>query len=207
MSVGTSPAIVAAPKAKAAPALQFWRFSVAQYHEMIRTGILDEDAPVELIEGWIITKMSKNPSHRISTQLTREALASLLPKGYFADDQEPLTTDDSQPEPDVMVAKGERRDFLQRHPHGHEVPLIVEVADASLARDRKLKRRLYARAGVAMYWIINLNKRQIEVYTEPVGEAEKADYRVRRDYHAGEEIPLTIDGHEVGRLNVSALLP
>ena len=207
MSVGTSPAIVAAPQSKAVPALQFWRFSVAQYHEMIRTGILDEDAPVELIEGWIITKMPKNPPHCFSNELAQEALARVLPSGYFVRAQQPFTTDDSEPEPDVMVVKGERRDFLERHPHGDEIPLIVEVADASLARDRKLKRRLYARAGVAMYWIINLNKRQIETYTEPVGEAEKADYRVRRDYHADEEIPLTIDGNEVGRLNVKALLP
>ncbi len=207
MSVGTSPAIVAAPQAKAAPFIQFWRFSVAQYHEMIRTGILDEDAQVELIEGWIITKMPKNPPHCLSNDLAQEALAKALPSGYFVRAQQPFTTDDSESEPDVMVVKGERRDFLERHPHGPEIPLIVEVADASLARDRKLKRRLYARAGVATYWIINLNKRQIEVYTEPVGEAEKADYRVRRDYHADEKIPLLLDGQEVGRLNVNALLP
>jgi Uma2 family endonuclease len=207
MSVGTSPAIVAASTAKAAPVLQHWRFSVAQYHEMIRTGILDEDAPVELLEGWIVTKMAKNPPHCFSNDLAQESLAQVLPSGYFVRAQQPLTTHDSEPEPDVMVVKGDRRDFLQRHPHGHEIPLIVEVADASLARDRKLKRRVYARAGVAMYWIINLTKRQIEVYTEPLGKAEKADYRVRRDYHAEEEIPLTIDGQEIGRLAVNALLP
>ncbi|NOT63410.1 MAG: Uma2 family endonuclease [Acidobacteria bacterium] len=207
MSVGTSPAIVAAPKAKAAPVLPHWRFSVAQYHEMIRTGILDEDAPVELIEGWIITKMPKNPPHCLSNDLTNNALTKMLPSGYFVRTQQPFTTDDSEPEPDVMVVKGELREFFERHPNGTEIPLIVEIADASLARDRKLKRRLYARAGVAMYWIINVNKRQIEVYTEPEGAAEKTDYRVRRDYHAEEEIPLTIDGLELGHLAVNALLP
>ena len=191
----------------APPRLPIWRFTVAQYHKMIRKRILDEDDPVELLEGWLVAKAPKTPAPCFSTGQTRETIASLLPRGYFASSQQPFTTDDSEPEPDVMVVKGELREFWERHPHGHEIPLIVEVADASLARDRKLKRRLYARAGVAMYWIINLNKRQIEVYTEPIGEAEKADYRVRRDYHADEEIPLTIDGHEVGRLNVSALLP
>ena len=207
LSARNPSAMAIAPNTEIVPKVPIWRFSVAQYHAMIRKGILDEDDPVELLEGWLVTKVPKTPPSCLSTGLAREAIASLLSQGYFVDTHEPFTTDDSEPEPDVMVVKGERRDFLQRHPHGDEVELIVEVADASLSRDRKLKRRLYARVGVPVYWIINLNKRQVEVYAEPTGAGEKADYRVRRDYQEGDEIPLLLEGRETARLSVNALLP
>ena len=78
----------------------FWRLSVAQYHAMIQAGIVTEDDPLELLEGWLVTKMAKNRPHSLTTQLTREALAALLPLGWYVDDQEPLTLADSEPEPE-----------------------------------------------------------------------------------------------------------
>src|SRR5262245_39214068 len=118
-----------------------WRFSVDQYHAMIRAGILTEDDPVELLEGWLITKMSKSPKHRVVTQLARETLARVLPSGWYVDAQEPVTTADSEPEPDVAVVRGERRQYLDHHPGPQDVALVVEVADSSLQRDRSLKKR------------------------------------------------------------------
>jgi hypothetical protein len=70
---------------------------------MIRAGILTDDDPVELLEGWLVPKMPKNPPHRITTRLTREALVGILPTGWYVDTQEPITTADSEPEPDVVV--------------------------------------------------------------------------------------------------------
>src|SRR5947209_7884549 len=96
--------------------LRLWQLSVGQYHQMIQTGILTDDDPVELLEGWLVTKMPKNPPHRLTTQLTREALAPLLPAGYYVDDQEPMTTDESEPEPDVMIVRGTRRNYRDRYP-------------------------------------------------------------------------------------------
>jgi hypothetical protein len=87
------------------PTDQIWRLSVEQYHQMIRIGILTDDDRVELLEGWLVTKMPKNPPHRLSTQLTREAIARLLPPEWYVDDQEPITTEDSEPEPDISVLR------------------------------------------------------------------------------------------------------
>src|SRR5258706_13809024 len=104
----------------AVPTDPIWRLSIDQYHRMIQAGILTDDDAVELLEGWLIPKMPKNPRHRLSTQLTREALARLLPAGCYVGDQEPITTGDSEPEPDVTIVQGERRQYFDRHPTPQE---------------------------------------------------------------------------------------
>ena len=184
-----------------------WRLSVEQYHEMIRAGILTSDDPVELLEGWLICKMSKNPRHTLTRQLTRQALEAIAPAGWYVNTQEPITLDDSEPEPDVMLIRGEARHFLDHHPGPGELALVVEVAEASLERDRGVKKRLYARGGIAVYWIINLRKRMIEVYSEPSGLADEPDYRQHQDYGLEDSVPVVVEGREVGRVAVRELLP
>jgi Uma2 family endonuclease len=184
-----------------------WRLSVEQYHEMIRAGILTSDDPVELLEGWLVCKMPKSPSHRISVRLTRDALQAVVPAGWYVDSQEPITLADSEPEPDVTVIRGETRDYFDRHPGPTDLALVVEVADTTLERDRRVKKRLYALAGLVIYWIINLSELLVEVYTEPSGPAEEPDYRERRDYGVDDSVPVVIEGREVGRIDVRELLP
>lgn len=207
MSVETRAIPRSIAQSDGAPTLPIWRLSVDQYHDMIEAGILTDDDPVELLEGWLVPKMPKNPPHRLSTQLTREAFARILPPGWYADAQEPITTEDSEPEPDVVIVRGERRDYRDRHPGAHDVAVVVEVSDTTLQRDRTVKKELYARAGVPVYWIINLPDNQVEVYAEPSGSADKPDYRQQHVYHASDEAPLIIEGREVSRLTVRDLLP
>ncbi len=196
-----------APRFIPGPALPIWRLSVSQYHGMIEAGILTEDDPVELLEGWLVTKMPKNPPHRLSTQLTREALAGILPVGWYVDAQEPITLSDSEPEPDVVVVRGQRRDYTERHPGAGDLALVVEVADATLQRDRTLKKQLYARAGIPTYWLIDLTNHQIEVYTEPFVDAGQADYRCIQNYRRPDLVPVLIEGREAGQLALHDLLP
>jgi Uma2 family endonuclease len=85
--------------------------------------------------------------------------------------------------------------------------LVVEVADASIRDDRGLKKRLYARAGIAVYWIANLVDRQIEVYTDPTGPVDDPDYRQRHVYGPAVAIPVVLDGTAVGSVHVQELLP
>lgn len=180
-----------------------WRFSVGQYHEMINAEILGEDDPIELLEGILVTKMPKNPPHSLVTHLIREALARLISLGWCVSAQEPITLTDSEPEPDVAVVQGSPRQYADRHPGAEETALVIEVADSSLSRDRGLKKRIYARAGIPVYWIVNLAERKIEVYSEPSG----SDYQQRQDFESDTEIPVLIEGRELGRIAVSDLLP
>ncbi|MBP1467462.1 Uma2 family endonuclease [Candidatus Chloroploca sp. M-50] len=189
------------------PKEPIWRLQVHQYQEMIRSGILTDDDPVELLEGWLVTKMPKNPPHRVTTQITRETLAHLIPSGWYVDDQEPITTKDSEPEPDIVIIQGDRRDYLARHPYADEVALVVEVADTTLQRDRTSKKRLYARAGIPIYWIINLPERKIEVYTKPLSNAEEPDYQEKQEYSPTDTIPVILNNQIIDTILVETLFP
>jgi Uma2 family endonuclease len=191
----------------AIPTDPIWRFSVEQYHAMIQGSILTDDDPVELLEGWLVPKMPKNPPHRVATRLVREALEQVLPEGWYVDSQEPITLLDSEPEPDVIVVRGNTRQYLDRHPGPQDLALVIEVADTTLQRDRTLKKRTYARAGIPVYWIINLPERQIEVHTMPMQSLQEPDYKQRTDYGQVASIPVEIAGTEVTTLSIPALLP
>jgi Uma2 family endonuclease len=207
MSVATYPSSVIGAARAAVPKEVIWRLSVPQYHEMIRAGILTTDDRVELLEGWLIAKMPKNPPHRIATRLTQRRLETFAPAGWYIDAQEPITLADSEPEPDVTIVRGATEHYLDRHPGPPDVALVVEIADSTLERDRGLKKRLYAQAGISVYWIINLVENQLEVYTAPSGPTETPDYDQRHDYALTEAVPLVLDGQEIGLIPVRELFP
>jgi Uma2 family endonuclease len=191
----------------AVPTDLIWRLRVEQYHAMIRAGILTDDDPVELLDGWLVSKIPKNPPHRVVTRLIRQALERLVPAAWYVDTQEPITTADSEPEPDVVVVRGETRQYVDRHPGPEDVGLVVEVADTTLQRDRTSKKRLYARAGIPVYWIVNLPERRCEVYSAPSGAVRRPDYRQHQDYGVSDTLPVVIDGVEVGRIAMHEILP
>lgn len=191
---------------EAVPDTPIWRLTVAQYHQMVQTGILTDDDPVELLEGWLVISMPKNSPHRLATQLTSDLLAQALPVGWHVNSQEPITTADSESEPDVAVIRGNRRDYRERHPKPAEVGLVVEVLDITLQRDRTIKQRLYAAANIPCYWIINLAEGQIEVYSEPQAAGSEPRYNQRHDYLRGTSLPFTLDGQPVATLAVDELL-
>jgi Uma2 family endonuclease len=182
-----------------------WRLDVEKYHAMIEAGILTDDDPVELLEGWLVFKMPKNPRHRAATKLVREAIEERLPEDWYVDSQEPITIGNSEPEPDVVVVRGDTRQYLDRHPGPADIGLVVEVSDTTLDRDRGVKKQAYARAGIPIYWIVNLVDSQVEVYSQP-SEAE-ADYLLRQDYGLLANLPIIFNGIHLGTVNVAALFP
>jgi Uma2 family endonuclease len=127
------------------------RFTVDEYHRMIQAGILTEEDPVELLEGWIVPKMPRNPPHDGTIEMAEEAIRRRLPPGWRIRIQSAITTDDSEPEPDLAIVCGGVRTYVTRHPGAADIAVVIEVADAMLARDRREKNRLYARAGISCY--------------------------------------------------------
>ena len=207
MSAIIDPARVSAASACEIPAEQFWRISVENYHEMLRADIIQSGDPVELLEGWLVQKMPKKPSHVIASELLRDAIAAILSSGWYINSQQPITLDDSEPEPDLSVVRGTRRDHLESNPSPSDLAFVVEVADASLLRDQSLKKRIYARAGIVEYWIVNLRDRQIEVHSLPTGPAESPEYLRQQIFTHEQSITLRLDGQAVGEIAVSDLLP
>ncbi len=118
-----------------------------------------------------------------------------------------ITTRESEPEPDFAVVRGEARDYLRRHPGPADIALAIEVSESSLDRDRTLKSRIYARAGVPIYWIVNVAERCVEVHTDPTGPAKVPSYRSRTVVGPDGELTLVLDGREVARIAAKDILP
>jgi len=189
-----------------APAEPIYRMSVAQYHAALSAGIFTDGDPIELLEGLLVEKMSKNPPHVIALGNVLEAIARRVPEGWSLRTQDPITLADGEPEPDLVVVRGARRDYLARHPKPADVALVVEVSDTTLDRDRGIKLRSYARAGLAVYWIVNLVDRCVEVYSSPDAGASTPTYRTRVTRAVGDTIEVAIGGASCGAVRVDELL-
>ena len=106
------------------------------------------------------------------------------------------------PEPDVVVVRGNWRDYANRYPEPADVAMVVEVASSSLHEDRMMA-VIHGAGGVPTYWIINLVDRQVEVYSDPF----QGGYRSRVEFKPGQAIPVVIDGRQVGTIAVDDVLP
>ncbi len=185
----------------------FRRFSVAEYHRLIEIGVLTEDDNLELLDGYLVHKMSRNPPHDAAIQKITKRLFRLLPPDWDLRIQSAVTLTRSEPEPDLAVVRGDETRYLAHHPKPPDIGLAIEVSDSTLDGDRIDKGRLYAEAGIAYYWIVNLVDRQIEVYTQPSGATTTPAYGQRQDYRMGDDVPLWLDGRVVANIPVSELLP
>ena len=142
------------------------RFTRRQYARMIDHAVLDEDDPIELLDGLLLVKEPQSSPHRTAVLLVAKALEQAFADGWFVQVQSPIILDDrSEPEPDVSVVRGTPRDYVDSHPRSPA--LVVEIAQAGLRMARRRKAAAYARAGLADYWIVNLVDRVLEVYREP----------------------------------------
>jgi Uma2 family endonuclease len=181
-------------------------FSVEQYERMTELGLLTSSDRVELLEGIIVDKMTQNPPHNAAIDYVRDQLAPLLPPEYRTREQKAVRLGSSEPEPDVVVVRGPAKRYARRHPGAADLFLVIEVADTSLADDRERKGRIYARARLPVYWIVNLRDAVVEVYTSP--RAGKAPgYTTRQDYGRDESVPVVVAGKQLGTVSVNELLP
>ncbi|HXH13180.1 MAG TPA: Uma2 family endonuclease [Alphaproteobacteria bacterium] len=151
--------------------VQLKRWSREDYDRMIEAGIFAPGERVELIDGEIVEMSPQHSEHSTAVSLSAEALRVAFGVGNYVRVQMPLALDAySEPEPDVAVVPGSPRDYRDAHPT--TALLVVEVADSTEVYDRAQKGSLYARAGVADYWLLNLRERQLEVYRAPVRMAQ-----------------------------------
>ena len=190
-----------------APPLPLWRMTRVRYDRLIDAGIFGPEDRVELLDGLLVAREPQGGRHATAVSLVRGVLEKTFGRSYYVRDEKPIALDDrSEPEPDVVVVPGRPRDHRDAHPS--RPVLIVEVADTSLALDRLRKSGLYARAGIADYWVLNLIDEVLEVYREPVRAATtrygwKYDSVgvLRREAHV---TPLAAPR---ARIRVAALLP
>lgn len=183
------------------------RFSVPEYHRMIQAGILTDEDRVELLEGYVVLKMPRNPPHDGTIDLLKDVLPPLAPSGWLLRIQQAVTLTGSEPEPDFAFVLGNKRSFLTRHPGPADIGLVVEVSESSLDRDRDEKGPIYARDGIPTYWIINLIDRRVEVYSAPGTAGGQPAYTRRQDYAPGDTVPLVLGGVTAATVTAQDLLP
>lgn len=182
---------------------EIYRMTVDEYERLAESGVL-LDPRVELIDGYLVKKMTQKPPHAWAVETAHDSLARLLLGGWFIREEKPVRIPQfDEPEPDLAVIRGTRDDYRYRHPEPADIALLVEVAESSIDRDQREKRAAYARGRIPVYWIVNLNDRQVEVYSDPAEEG----YRSSEVFRPGDEVPVVIAGVEVGRIKVSDILP
>ncbi|MEG4247497.1 Uma2 family endonuclease [Microcoleus sp. Pol10D4] len=144
------------------------KWTVKEYHKLGEMGFFHPEERVELLSGNIIKMSAKGTAHTSATRRTASVLSVLLGNQAAVYTQDPIALDDnSEPEPDIAVVRIDSFDYATHHPTPSEVYLIIEVADSSLTFDREIKAKIYARSGIADYWVLNVGDRQLHVFREP----------------------------------------
>lgn len=145
------------------------RWKRVEYDRLVELGVFERE-PIELVGGELIVTEPQSAYQASGIRTVDHALRAVLPEGWLVSVQLPVSLDDeSEPEPDIVVVPGRPSDY--RHAHPTRPVLAIEVAESSLAFDRRVKGSLYARAGIPDYWIVNLVDRVLEVYRDPGPEA------------------------------------
>lgn len=181
------------------------RWTRDEYYRLGEAGFFEGER-VELLDGEIWTLPPQKTPHFSSVEAAAEVLGDAFGAGHSVRRQGPMTLNDgTEPEPDVLIVTGSRMVYQDHHPTPPEVRLLVEVSDATLAKDRGKKAADYAQAGIPDYWIINLVSRQLEVHRDPGPLPTGHGYKLRRVLLEGEAIaPLLAPGRSV---SVTDLLP
>ncbi|HEX9940399.1 MAG TPA: Uma2 family endonuclease [Thermoanaerobaculia bacterium] len=176
------------------------RWTREEYERRVNEGYFQPGDRVELVDGVLYEMSPQNSLHAAGVRAANEALRPVFTEGYDIRSQFPLALgDDSEPEPDIAVVPGTWGDYIDSHPT--TAVLVVEVADSSLYHDRKRKGRLYARAGIPEYWLLNLVKGCLQVYRNP----KDGVYTTRFVLRAGDTVsPLA---RPEASIPVASLLP
>ncbi len=176
------------------------KLDLHEYHVMAEAGVFGRNERIELIDGDLIDMAPIGQSHAGVVGGLLEALFLACAGRAIVWSQNPIMLDRwSMPQPDLAILK-RRADFYATgsRPEPADVLLLVEVSDSSLRFDRTVKLPLYARAGIAECWIVDLQRRAVDVHRSPAGEG----YAEMTTYQAGDRVVLALAPEIVVHLNV-----
>jgi Uma2 family endonuclease len=165
------------------------RFTRAEYARMAEAGVFGECERVELIQGEIVQLSPPGRHHRAFVNNLNRLLSRRLPEHTVVSVQNPLPLDDdTEPQPDLAVLRVRAVSFRDVEASAPDALMVIEVADTSLAYDREVKGRLYARAGIAEYWVIDCAAETVEVHRGPSADG----YRDVRLVRGSAEVSLQL---------------
>jgi Uma2 family endonuclease len=189
-------------------ASSLYRLTVQQYDRMIAEGTIAEEERVELIEGLLVARASRNRAAIAAGNKALRVLWRIIPPGWHVAKGAPIVVSDwSKAEPDLAVLRGEVEDYDGRDVRAEDVALVVAVAAAvrvpGLPADRTDRARMYAAGGVPVYWVMNLVEGRVEIFSEPGRDG----YQSHQVFDRGQDVPVVIAGVEAGWVAASDLLP
>ena len=164
------------------------KWSVKDYHKMIESGVLDE-RHVELLEGEIIEISPEAPWHRFTNDKVAEYLRELLRGLAKVYEAHPITLASSEPEPDIAIVRLPNTNYLTRHPYPQDIYWLIEIADTTLTDDLNKKKKIYAQAYIAEYWVIDLNNKKLYVFQDPDGNDYDTFFTMERGAIAPIDFP------------------
>ena len=163
------------------------RITVKEYDAMIEGGVFNEDDQIELLSGVIIEKIPKGTKHSAATDRASRVFNRLFGEEVFIRNQNPVWLDDfSEPEPDIVLAKPPRENYLENHPTASDIYLIIEISDTTLVYDRDTKAKAYSRGRIEQYILLNLQNETVEAYREPGEDG----YQFKRTLRKGDSLNL-----------------
>ena len=184
-----------------------YHMTVDVYDRLVDSGVFGDTSPIYLWKGQLVEPMTKGEPHEFALGELNQTLVRLTGDRWHVRPSSPVRVlDDSKPEPDLVVLRGPNKDYRKRKPSLRDVAMLVEISDSSLAHDSGDKREVYAIASIPLYWIVNIPNRRIDVYTRPTGPVEQPRFESCQSYGPDDEVPLVLDGSEVGRIAIKDVL-
>ncbi|MEM6396630.1 MAG: Uma2 family endonuclease [Bacteroidota bacterium] len=177
-------------------------WTIKQYDELFEKRIITEQDKIELLFGKIVNMSPFGPGHSACMRKIQRYFIKRFDGQYSWGSEVPLELPDfSKPEPDFTVLDYDPLDYLEVHPHAGNCYVVIEVADSSLAFDRKVKSVLYASANIPEYWIVNIIDRQIERHIDP--DPENGRYLNHQIFNKEDVIQHTL----FGQVAVADIIP
>lgn len=165
--------------------IRHWQFTVEDYMQMVKAGILNEDDRVELIDGEVRAMAPIGSRHAATVKRSSELIRERVGKRGIVSVQDPIRLNDyTEPQPDIAVLRRREDFYADAHPGPEDVLLVIEVADASLEYDREEKIPRYAQAMVPEVWLAEIETEAVTQHTEPDGRR----YRHVRTFGRGEVV-------------------
>jgi Uma2 family endonuclease len=185
-----------------------YRLTVRQFEQMIKAGILTADDRVELLGGILAEQMTKNAPHDFTIGHLAKVLEALIGPDWVVREEKAVVLGRFwRPEPDLAVARGPLDRYRRAQPTTKELAFLVEVAESTYPADRGEKWQGYAAARVPAYWIVNLDDRRVEVYSDPFGRGGNARFRSAVTSGPGDAVPVVLAGRVIGQVAVNDILP
>ncbi|MEL4894931.1 Uma2 family endonuclease [Crocosphaera sp. Alani8] len=176
------------------------KWTVEDYHRMIKAGILD-NRHVELLKGEIIEMSPEGTFHRFLNHRGVKYLRSILGNEAEIMESHPITLLDSEPEPDITIVRTPDTLYLNRHPYPEDIYWIIEIADSTLNKDLTEKKTLYAQFNISEYWVIDIQNKMLYIFQNP----QVNDYQITKIHQEGVINPLTFPKVEIDVKKLIAL--